>query len=147
MTKDKKISIFDILNKIDDGDYKAYEEVEKDFNPYMTMKWLASCKDPVRIRLVNEIINPLVFHLNQDKELMYYLMCSISDGKRKRYNWVKRYKNPNKEKEKIISEYFKISLREAKDSGERYNMEEVVEMMVEMGYTDKEIKKVIGKIK
>jgi len=104
MTKDKKISIFDILNKIDDGDYKAYEEVEKDFNPYMTMKWLASCKDPVRIRLVNEIINPLVFHLNQDKELMYYLMCSISDGKRKRYNWVKRYKNPNKEKEKIISE-------------------------------------------
>jgi len=26
-------------------------------------------------------------------------------------------------------------------------MEEVVEMMVEMGYTDKEIKKVIGKIK
>lgn len=132
--------LFDILNAIDVGDSGAYKKYEKDYNPYMIMKWMAACKDPSRIILVNELLNTNVFRLSKEKELLFYLSCAISDGEKKRYKWIKRLKNKDKSSIEVVSQYYDITKREARISLSVFNNDDIIEMAQELGYTDKELK-------
>lgn len=142
-----KDSLFDLLSAIDRGDKSSYEKYEDQYNPYITMKWLASCKDPIRISRVNGLLNVVSFSLNKDKKLLYYLSCALSDGEKKRYNWIKRYKNNENTKVEILSAFFNITPREARTSLHLYTIEDWIEMAIELGYTEKEIKALHKKIK
>lgn len=141
-----KPDLFSMLASIDSQDRAAFDDIEKDFSPFMMMKWMASCKDPTRILMVNELLNISVFALHKEKRLLYYLCCAIADGDKKRYNWVPRYKNQNKVKSDIIAEYFSITEKEAKACLWKYKKEDYVEMLLEMGYTEKEIKALSKKL-
>lgn len=139
--------IFKILSHVDNMDKDAFEEIEREFSPFMTMKWMASCKDPNRIVAVNELLNLTVFNLHREKRLLYYLCCCISDGEKKRYNWIPRYKDKDKAKIEIMSKYFGISYKEARTGTWKYNTDDIVEMAEELGYDNSEIKKIKNKIK
>lgn len=142
----RKNDIFNILSKIDVGDISAYDSIEKEFSPFMAMKWMASCKDPQRILATNQLLNLCVFNLHREKKLLYFLACCISDGERKRYNWIKRYKNVDTTKANLISEFFSITEKEAKTGLWKYATEDYLEMAQELGYNNDEIKKIKKKI-
>lgn len=133
--------LFDILNAIDDVDPSKYEELSDDYNPFMTMKWLASCKDPARIIRVNELLNVVTFTLHAHPQLLFNLSCALSDGRRQRYNWIKRYKDTRKKQIEIMASYFDITPREARTSIFLYTDDDILEMAEELGYTEQEIKK------
>lgn len=142
----KDTTLFDMLSAIDSGDYKSYEKFEDEFNPFMTMKWMAACKDPIRITRVNELLNVVVFALHDHKQLLYNLSCALTDGDTKRYKWISRQKNVDTVKVELVSEYFDISPREARTSIGLYDTDDFIEMAEEMGYNDKELKSLKKKI-
>lgn len=132
-------SLFEILESIDKRDIEAFQKHVGDYNPYMTMKWLASCKDPKRIDRVNKLLNVVTFSLHDHKHLLYLLSCALSEGDKKRYNWIKRFKSSNK-KLQIVSAYFGVTENEVRSSLHLYDKDAVLEMASELGYTDKELK-------
>lgn len=137
------VDIFDQLNKIDNFEIEAIndEKFYKEFNPYMINKWMAATTNANRVLLVNSILNPMIFQLNSDKRLMYYLACCVSNGE-ERYSWVKRPKNAPDPVLKLISEYYGISYREAKQSLILLSKDDILEMATDMGLDNSEVKKI-----
>lgn len=137
--------IFEILKKIDCGT-AVYDEIEKDFSPYMIMKWMASTKDPQRIQLVNQLLNSSLFALGKDKKLLFNLCMTISDGEERRYKWTKRPKKVPEEIINTVASYYDISHNEALTSLHILSKESIIDMTKDMGYTDKEIKSLKTKL-
>lgn len=133
------MDIFDQLKAIDRLDIDAIEdeEFEKKFSPYMALKWYAAVKDPLRIKLVNSIANPMIFQLHKEKKLLYYLLCCCSDGSEKRYSWIKRPKKTNINLLNMVSEYYQISGREAEMTIKELNNDDLLEILDLMDYDDK----------
>ena len=144
MTENKK-DIFYILSKIDAGNSQAFDEFEKEFSPYMAMKWLSGTKNSRQILLNNQLLNSVVFALSKEKKLLYYLSCCITDGKPQRYSWIKRPSKPSKELIDVVSKYYGMSYNEAVDSLKLISKDNLIEMATEMGYTEAEIKKLKSK--
>lgn len=136
MSNNKKPTIFDILEVIDACELTEYENIEHQFSPYMTMKWMAACRDPNRITLVNDVLNVFVFNLSSEKLLLFYLACVISDcgGGNVRYNWIKTKKRTSDIRVELISEYFDISHIEAESGLWKYDTDDYLDMAEHLGY-------------
>lgn len=134
--------IFEQLNKIDSFDVSAIDDDEffKQFNPFMINKWMAATTNPKRILLVNGILNPTIFQLNREKKLLYYLSCCASTGK-ERYTWIKRPKNTPDPIVDLVSVYYGISPREAKQSLILLSKDDILEMAEDIGLEKSEVKK------
>lgn len=132
-------NLFDVLKKIDRGT-AVYEDIEKEFSPFMTMKWMASTKDPTRIHLINQLVNLPIFILGKDKKLLFNLLLTVADGNDKRYNWIKRPKKIPVEVLEVVCDYYEISYKEATDSLAIMEKKDVIDMAIDMGYTEKELK-------
>lgn len=141
----KNNRIFDILRDIDARQISSFEDIGDEYNPYMTMRWMASCKDSNRVTRVNELLNVVTFGLSSDKKLLYYLSCALSDGESKRYQWIKKYKE-EPTIISVVSEYFHITPREARTVIHLYDKNSIIEMAVDLGYDDKELKKLSSKL-
>jgi hypothetical protein len=141
----KKNDIFYILSKIDEMDTTAYGEFEKEFSPYMCMKWMAGIRDPKKILYVNTLLNSVVFSLSKEKKLLYYLACCTSNGTKNRYNWIKRPKKPNKDLIDVVMKFYDMSYNEARDSLKLISKNDIIDMAKQMGYTDKEVKSLKSK--
>jgi hypothetical protein len=93
---DKKITIFDILADIDRKELDFYDklplEVQKAEHPLVLMKWMACTSDPLKIILLNEVVNPFVFSLYKHKSLVMKLLTICGNGNVTRYNWIKQKK-------------------------------------------------------
>lgn len=90
---DDKITIFDILARIDAKDKRFYDDlpptVQKAEHPLVLMKWMAGTNDAVKTILLNELVNPYVFNLHKHKPLVMALLTACADGNRTRYKWTK----------------------------------------------------------
>ena len=96
-----KIEIFEVLRRVDAFDIAFFnnlnEEEKKGIAPYTLMLWMAGCKSPVQIRQLNAFMNSLIFDIpSVHRELLYKLACISSDGKSKRYKWIKKKTNSKK---------------------------------------------------
>jgi hypothetical protein len=116
----KTINIFDVLKKIDEFDIEYFnnlsDEEKKDIAAYPLMKWLSGCKSSIQILQLNAFMNSTVFTLPQEhKDLLFKLACVSSDGKVKKYNWIKR-PSPNKKYTatiKVLRNHYKCSTKTA----------------------------------
>lgn len=87
-----KLDVFDTLGQINDKNIdfltNVSEDERKGFQPLVVMRWLSGTSSPLQVHLINELVNPYVFSLSHDKDLLYKLMtvCSV---KKQRYKWIK----------------------------------------------------------
>src|SRR5574343_300988 len=114
------------------------------------MRWMAGTTDQRQIIFLNEIINLAVFNLPEHKELLLKLLTVCSSGKPKRYQWV-NYKltstKKNKKSIELVSEHYRISLKEAEDAVKLFTPAELMEMAELQGFQKdelKELKKEVG---
>lgn len=135
----KNDGLFEVLKSIDARDIDAFEKHSDQYNPYITMKWLASCKDPKRIDRVNKLLNVVTFSLHDHKHLLYLLSCALSEGDSKRYQWIPRLKKSNKKLE-VVCSFFGTTENEVRGSLHLYDSGDILEMASELGYNDKELK-------
>lgn len=153
MTDEVKLDIFEALNKIDRRDVTYFanlpEEVRKKFAPIVFMRWYSGTSNPTHIKLVNRLLNPMVFNLYKHPDLMWKLFVAMSDGKSKRYNWIKK-----KSKDKsaptvtgLVAEYYQVSRERASQYRKRFTLEDILEMAEEVGYDNDQVKKIKAELK
>lgn len=141
-----KLDIFDVLKEIDKRNINFYDSLgddkKKQFVPLLTMRWLSS-GTALDTGLQNTILNPTVFRLHRHPGLLYKLMVATSDGKSRRYSWIKK-----KSKDKsapittsIIATYYQCSKKDALRYKKRMTIEDILEMADALGYDKEQVKK------
>ena len=138
------MDIFEQISKVDAGDTSVIkdDEFKKSFSPFMMLRWYSGTKDTLQIQLLNELVNPMIFSLHREKELLYYLFCCCQSGKNKRYSWIKRPKKDNVNVLRMVCDYYKISGNEAKGVLKTLGKEDLLEILEYMGYDDTMTKKI-----
>lgn len=154
MTKERRINIFDVLKHIDMKDYNFYdnlpEEVQKDYQPLVIMKWLAGTKDARQIVFLNELVNTGVFTAHTHKGLLHKLMCVCTTGSAKRYFWNKTKPKNGASMPKtvdVISRSYGYSSKEAVDALPLLTKEDILELANELGLQKEEITKLKAELR
>ena len=147
-----KLDMFEVLKQIDKQNITFYDNLEpaqkKQFVPLLTMRWLSS-GSKVQQQMLNTIVNPMVFKLHRHPGLLYKLMVATSDGKAKRYSWVKKKskeKNPAMSIE-IIARYYEVSKKDAARYRSQLSSEDILDMADSLGYDKDQIKKLKTELK
>lgn len=147
-----KLDIFDTLKQIDKRNITFFDnlpdEAKKGFAPIVITRWFSS-GNPYQLELTSVILNPMTFKLYKHPSLMYKLMVACSDGKDKRYAWIKKKGKDKSAPTAVsaISEYYVCSKSDAHKYRTRLSLEDVVEMAEELGYDKDQIKKIKTELK
>lgn len=147
-----KVDIFEVLKHIDKKDITFYEkltdEQKKSVVPLLTMRWLSG-GTALQTQLANAIVNPLVFRMYKHPGLLYKLMVACSDGKERRYSWIKK-KSKDKSSPvsaEVIAAYYKCSKKDAIRYKKRLTVDDVIEMADAIGYDKEQIQKIKAEFK
>ena len=97
------------------------DEEKKSFNIYIINKALSM--NPNYLDIVN-MVQRYTNNLLDPKEV-FNLYFNLLPNKFRFYKWIKGIKDKNKEKYKILAQYFECSSREAKDYMELLNKKEI----------------------
>lgn len=143
----ERVDIFELLGKIDTKQpdlFSSYtEEEQKTIAPYVIMRWLSGISSARQIIFINELVNPYVFTLGKDKDLLLKLLSICTNGRQQRYKWVKQAK---KEPSfplatKLVKEYFGYNTKHAKDALPILTNDDMIGFAEELGYQPEDIKK------
>ena len=147
-----KLEIFDVLKEIDKKNVGFYDglsdEHKKQFVPLLTMRWLSS-GTKLQTQLQNSILNPMVFKPHRHPGLLYKLMVATSDGKSKRYTWIKKKSKDKSAPTAIaaISTYYQCSKKDALRYKKQLSEDDILEMADELGYDKEQVKKLKTELK
>lgn len=142
-----KLDIFDLLAKLSSsksGDIysKLSDEERKGFAPLVVMRWLSGTSDEQQIMLLNEFANPVIFPLGKHPHLLMQVLHACSTKVGKRYQWIGiKSKKKNVEAVKVISEFFGMSLKEARNVSPFPPAEEILSMAEAIGWQKEDIAK------
>ena len=145
----EKIDIFKVLPRIDLFDLDYFNglttEEKKAVPPYTLMLWLAGCTSDIQIRQINTFLNPVVFSLPAaHRDIMYKLACIASDGKKKRYKWIKKTTKSKQYSNSVdvLTRHFKCSRSQALDYIPLIDCDYVITIAQELGEQDDTLKKI-----
>lgn len=142
MTDKKEHDIFDVLKRIEKGDrafFDGLEEYEtRKLSPLVLMKWMSGTKSADQIKLINGLINPMVFSLYKHPYLSYKLLMASNANKGNRLVWMKKKGKPkDSETIRVIKEHTGCSSSVAVDYLYILSNDDIIEMAEDIG-TDKE---------
>jgi len=151
---DNKVTIFDILARIDAKDKNFYddlsESVQKAEHPLVLMKWMAGTTDPMKTTMLNEVVNPYAFNLHRHKPLVMKLLTICADGHRTRYKWTKLKKGKTTKYPTltdIVKRVFDYSTQKAVDVIPLLSDDQLLEYADHLGFQKDEIRNVKKEIK
>lgn len=145
MAKERSLDIFDLLSKIDQKDLHIWEKLSdiqrKEFAPLVVLRWLRGTDNKTQLMLLNELINPVLFNIGNEKEFLLKLMSVCSIGGKKRYSWINSKTSSKKQKLKleVISKYCQISIKQSEEIHKIYSNDDIISMSEELGYQKDEI--------
>lgn len=148
MSKQYKLDIFEVIKQIDSGNMSYYdslsEEQKKGFVPVVVHQWLLGHASPDRLDMLDALVNTQIFELHKRPELIYKLMVAASDGKQKRYKYLKQKnkKAPPAVSVQIIAKYYNIGFRDAKELLGVLSTQDIVDIAEELGEDQATIKKI-----
>ena len=145
----EKIDIFDALKKVDAFDIAYFNsltpEQKKGLSPYVLMEWLAGCKSPLQITLLNGLVNGTVFNLpSGHQDLLYKLLLVANDGKATKYKWVKKKSKSKKYSTcvDVLKRTFDCSTEVALGYVKLLDYEDIAEYAMDLGEQDDTLKKI-----
>ncbi len=145
---DKKLDIFAILAALDRKDVDFYSNLtpaeQKTIQPFVLMRWLTGTYNKRQVFLINELINPYVFSMNDHKDLLWKMLTMCTTGKPQRYVWNKPGARGSASPTaiKIIQQYFGYNSRDSAQTLKLLSHDDVILMAEELGWQDDEINKV-----
>ena len=142
-----KLDIFAVLAALDRKDVEFFTNLtpdeQKSIQPFVLMRWLTGTYNKRQVFLINEIVNPYVFNMNNDKELLWKLLTICTTGKPQRYVWnkpgLKGSNNPTATK--VVQQYFGYNSVDAAKSVKLLAHDDIVMMAEELGWQDEELNK------
>lgn len=143
-----KLDIFAVLAALDKKDVDFYSnlsaEEQKSIQPFVLMRWLSGTYNKQQVFLLNEVVNPYMFSLNNHKDLMWKLMTICTSGKPQRYFWnkpeIKGSSTPTAVK--VIQQYFGYNSKDADQALKMLQPDDIILMAEEMGWQDEEVNKI-----
>lgn len=145
-----KLDIFKVLSDIsshNDVYSKLTPEERKGFSPLVIMRWLSGTQDQEQILRLNHQVNPYVYTLAKHPHLLSKLLGNAATGKSRRYQWlgIKAGKK-NAETIKVLSQYFDMSAREARQLLVPPTAE-LLSFAEQLGWSNEDIKKLSTELK
>lgn len=141
-----KLDIFETLKAIDNKQYDYYsklpDDLKKQFNSYMLLRWSYGTNEDRHLIDINDLVNRFCFNFYYHPELVYLLLTSASNGSTKHYKWkgVKKKKSfPMRTQ--VIQQVYNYSEREANMYVNYYTKDEFVELAEKLGWEKEEINK------
>lgn len=147
MENKRALDIFKLFDKINAGDFEFYDkltaEEKKEFSALIFMRWLSGTSDSCQVVMLNNLVNEFVFNLGKHPTLLAKLLVVATTRKQKRYQWLKANSKAAKceERFKILSRYYNLSTREAKQQLNLLKTEQYLELAAELGYQKDELEK------
>lgn len=138
-----------LLSAIDRKDYFYYSKMSDDdkkaFSSWTTMRFLSSANNDLAMLytvLTNEVVNDGFSKLSKHPELQMMLMAICGAGTKQYHPWIKppRKQAKNKFQEILLSQYGNVNSTELDLLESLYSKEDKAELLLSMGYSDKEIK-------
>jgi hypothetical protein len=149
-----KLDIFQVLGQIDRKDIDFYdnllEDEQKALQPFVVMRWLSGTKDAPQVYVLNEFVNPYVFELLNHKGLLYKLLTVATNGKPRRYNWLKVKSKKGSSIPfitAVVCEYFGYSKRQTGSVIPLLSDGDILEYAQQLGRQSAEITKIKAELK
>jgi len=154
MSKERKLNIFSVLQRLDMGDKNVYKSFEKNkdqlkelegFVGFLALRWMSSAEDredaKYCLEAVNEIANTGYFYLSKESQCK---VLAVAGGKKKmRHSWIsppKKRKNALA-KEAILSMYPHLKDDELDLWIELYGSESVIDVARSSGWQQDQLDK------
>lgn len=118
-------------------------ELQKSAVPLVMSRWLTGTSDRLQLIRLNTFVNPYVFSLGQDKELLFKLAAASCTGSTMRYQWIKPPggKSDMPLREAVTTAFYACSRREAKEYLPCIDADQFIQMGEELGWSEDEMKK------
>lgn len=146
MADRSSFDLFAFLSRMNARDQLAYSKLQDDAKkaaaPLVIMRWLSGTSDPAQIIRINQFVNPYIFSLGKEPELLFKLMASSCTGKVSRVNWLKGPSGTgNRLAVKAVMEHYELSSREASEYLMVMSPADVVSCAESLGWEKDQIKK------
>ena len=134
-----KVDLFKALDRLNAADVSFFNgltsDEKKSLAPVVIMRWLSCTKDKKQIVHLNHLVNPLVFNMYQQPELLFKLMMASCSGTPKRFQWIKKASLNKKQPTsiEIIKRFYQCSTLEAKRYIQLHTIDDIIEMAGELG--------------
>lgn len=146
MASRDSLDLFGFLNQLNSRNLRAYDQLEEDAkkaaHPLVIMRWLSGTGDEAQIIRLNTFVNPYVFSLGQEKELLFKLLAASCTGP-KRNQWLKGpgTKGSGKLAIKVLMEHFDCTARDAGHLLPSWGSDDVLQCAEELGWDKADITK------
>lgn len=141
MTTKHKNNIFEVLGHLNNKDAEYYsklpEDQQKAIVPLLLQRWMTGTSDARQIFLINEVVNPFVFSLFRHRQLLWQLLSVVGPGKFAKYTWMSQKSEAGQNKPvstQVVADYYKYSLKHARDAVKLLTYEQVVDLAQELGH-------------
>jgi hypothetical protein len=151
--KKRSLDIFKTLTHISNKDRGYYEalpdDVKKELQPFVVMRWLTGTSDPRQIYFINEIVNRFVFELGSHKPLLYKLLCVATSGQPQRYQWKKpaSRKGAGTMCTQVVKQYYHYNTRQATEALGLLSNDDIMGYAEEIGLQKEDIAKLKRELK
>lgn len=142
-------TIFECLGEIDKGNVRYYHTLSQAertalIKPIVLQGWLVSstpCSNVNQHDMYNENVNQYIFSLYKHPSLLFKLMCGCGQGRPRKYSYTKRVGNGSKQplSLNVIKMYEGCSERDAICFLRVYNVEDIMEMAIYVGFEKTEL--------
>lgn len=115
---------------------KLSEEDKKSAAPFVIARWLTGTSDAAQIVRINSFVNPYLFSMGDQKELLFRLLAASATGSTGRYQWIKSPGSAGASglNVQVISDYYDITMREAKSYLSLTTDDTIMKMAEELGW-------------
>lgn len=143
-----KLDVFEVLQRIDNFDLEYFNKLEPDqkktLPPYLILQWMAGTRSEEQMLRLNTFLNYGVFNLSRHPDLLLKLALISSDGKKKKYNWVKKKGRSKKyaTSVEVLKKAYRCSTKVALGYIPLLSSEDVIQLASDLGYQDDVLKKI-----
>jgi hypothetical protein len=147
MTKKHRLDIFRVLNAIDKNDMHFYDNLtddeKKSFQPVVVHQWLLGHSSRNRLQVLDGLVNTQLYNFYSFPKALYLLMVVSSDGKIKRYKYLKKKNKKTKTSIEIdiIKRYYKCGTTDAIEILELLTNDDLIDIAEDLGETKENITK------
>jgi hypothetical protein len=150
-----KLDIINEMAQLDTKNRAFYDELtdeeRKKFSTYLMLRWGSVVNgipelQQYYLQAMNERVNKRFFDINKHPKLQWLLLTTVSPNMGKhRHEWIAYNSKTakNKRAQKLLELYPHIKNDEAELLADKITDEQYKTMLVERGYTDKEIKEAL----
>lgn len=143
------MSDFDLfagLSSLSKGNMNWYKslspEAQKQAHPYVIARWMVGTSDVAQLIRINTFVNPYLFTLPEEKDLLFKLLAASATGNTYRYKWMKPPGSSTaKISAEVVSRYYDVTLREGELYLFNHDSADVMEMAEALGYDKDELTK------